>query len=102
MIATIGGEALRFFESSSSVILNEKRFVGVRRSDIQQSTGDEVALTRSVMLLFNLMIDVTLVFTAKIADLMWLLVGYARHQTAPRRMSSPVSTKAALPWESLS
>ena len=54
------------------------------------------------MLLFNLMIDVTLVFTAKIADLMWLLVGYARHQTAPRRMSSPVSTKAALPWESLS
>lgn len=50
-----------------------------------------------IFLFFNLMIGATPVFTAKIAGLMWLLVGYARQQTMPR--TSPVSmpTKVAVP-----
>ncbi|WP_313524451.1 hypothetical protein [Shinella sp.] len=56
-----------------------------------------------IFLFFNLMIGATPVFTAKIAGLMWLLVGYARQQTAPRIMPTvvPAST-AALPRKSLS
>ena len=54
-----------------------------------------------IFLFFNLMIGATPVFTAKIAGLMWLLVGYARHQTAPRIMpaASPANT-TALPRKS--
>ena len=49
-----------------------------------------------IFLFFNLMIGATPVFTAKIAGLLWLLVGYARHQTAPRAMPAPMPA-AALP-----
>ena len=55
-----------------------------------------------IFLFFNLMIGATPVFTAKIAGLMWLLVGYARYQTAPRSMPASASANAALPRESLS
>jgi hypothetical protein len=37
-----------------------------------------------IFMFFNLMIGATPVFTAKIAGLMWLLLGHARHQTSPR------------------
>jgi hypothetical protein len=55
-----------------------------------------------IFLFFNLMIGATPIFTAKIAGLMWLLVGYARQQTAPRAVSTPASVNTAIPGERLS
>lgn len=37
-----------------------------------------------IFMFFNLMIGATPVFTAKIAGLLWLLLGHARHETSPR------------------
>lgn len=53
-----------------------------------------------IFMFFNLMIGATPVFTAKIAGLLWLLVGHARHQTAPRADSLSQSANAALPRQS--
>lgn len=55
-----------------------------------------------IFLFFNLMIGATPIFTAKIAGLLWLLVGYARQQTAPRAVPTHASANAAIPQERLS
>ena len=53
-----------------------------------------------IFMFFNLMIGATPVFTAKIAGLLWLLLGHARHQISPRLeaerlpVASAVSTQA--------
>lgn len=49
-----------------------------------------------IFMFFNLMIGATPVFTAKIAGLMWLLLGHARHQTVPRVGSQSVSVGSAV------
>lgn len=53
-----------------------------------------------IFMFFNLMIGATPVFTAKIAGLLWLLVGHARQQTAPRDLSLSQAANTALPRQS--
>ncbi|MBX9469925.1 MAG: hypothetical protein KL839_19700 [Rhizobium sp.] len=49
-----------------------------------------------IFMFFNLMIGATPVFTAKIAGLMWLLLGHARHEAMPRVGSQSVSVGSAV------
>jgi hypothetical protein len=55
----------------------------------QTAAQRRLAQALPIFMFFNLMIGATPVFTAKIAGLLWLLVGYARHETAPRVTLSP-------------
>ena len=52
-----------------------------------------------IFMFFNLMIGATPVFTAKIAGLLWLLLGHARHEVSPRLKAErvPVAPAASPP-----
>ncbi len=72
------------------IALSRRRYTAQRR----------LAQALPIFMFFNLMIGATPVFTAKIAGLLWLLVGHARQQTAPRDLSLSQAANTALPRQS--